>query len=101
MTAGTTSVCIPAHDRAGLERLLINLIMLLPPIVVLFISYRKVPAIPGIAVVAILGLVCALVFQGANYETAMNAAMSGYVSEPGNADVDSLLSRGGLMKIVN
>jgi Na+/H+ antiporter NhaC len=34
--------------------------------------------------------------QGAGFEAGMNAAFSGFVGETGNADVDDLLTRGGL-----
>jgi Na+:H+ antiporter, NhaC family len=74
----------------------INPILLLPPVLVMVVSFKRMPAIPGIALGAFAGLICALLVQGASYETAMNAAFSGYVSESGNADVDDLLSRGGL-----
>ncbi len=74
----------------------INPLMLLPPIIVFVVSWRKVPAIPGITIGALAGALCALFFQGAGYEAIMNAAMGGYTSETGIADVDSLLSRGGL-----
>ena len=74
----------------------INPILLLPPVLVMVVSFRRMPAIPGIALGAFAGLICALLLQGASYETAMNAAFSGYVSDSGNADVDDLLSRGGL-----
>jgi Na+:H+ antiporter, NhaC family len=74
----------------------INPILLLPPVLVMVVSFKRMPAIPGIALGAFAGLICALLLQGASYETAMNAAFSGYVSESGNADVDDLLSRGGL-----
>ncbi len=74
----------------------INPLMLLPPIIVFVVSWRKVPAIPGITIGALAGAVCAVLAQGAGYETVMNAAFSGYSSETGIEDVDSLLSRGGL-----
>jgi NhaC family Na+:H+ antiporter len=74
----------------------IHPILLLPPVLVMVISFRKIPAIPGIAIGALAGLVAAMLVQGAGYDTAMNAAFSGPSIETGNADVDSLLSRGGL-----
>ncbi|MGQ7848309.1 Na+/H+ antiporter NhaC [Granulosicoccus sp. 3-233] len=74
----------------------IHPLLLVPPFLVMILSFRKIPAVPGIAIGAIAGLVCAMMVQGADYATTMSAAMSGYVAETGNADVDSLLSRGGL-----
>ncbi len=74
----------------------INPVLLLPILVVLFVSYKKVPAIPGIALGAVAGAVCAVGLQGANYEAVASAAMWGYASGTGVEDVDTLLSRGGL-----
>lgn len=74
----------------------INPVLLLPPLLVLFVSYRKMPAIPGITLGVIAGVVCAIGLQGANYEALANAAFGGFSSDTGVEDVDSLLSRGGL-----
>ncbi|MFV2052829.1 Na+/H+ antiporter NhaC [Aliiroseovarius sp. YM-037] len=74
----------------------INPVLLLPPLVVLFVSYRKMPAIPGITLGVIAGVICAVGLQGANYEALANAAFGGFSSDTGVDEVDSLLSRGGL-----
>lgn len=74
----------------------ISPILLLPPLLVMVVSFRKMPAIPGIALGALAGLVCAFLVQGAGFEAGMNAAFSGFTGETGNADVDDLLTRGGL-----
>ncbi len=78
------------------EKFLIHPLLLLPPVIVMVLSFRKIPAIPGIAAGAVAGFICAMAVQGVDYAASIGAAMSGYVSETGNADVDSLLSRGGL-----
>lgn len=74
----------------------INPVLILPPLIVLFVSYKKMPAIPGITLGALSGAICAVGLQGANYESLANAAFSGFSSETGAQDVDDLLSRGGL-----
>jgi NhaC family Na+:H+ antiporter len=74
----------------------INLAMLLPPIIVMVVSFRKMPAIPGITLGIIAAVLLAIGLQGNSYEQLVNAAFSGYTAETGNEDVDSLLSRGGL-----
>ncbi len=78
------------------DSFVIHPLLLIPPVLVMLLSFRKIPAIPGIAIGAITGLACALLVQNADYATSMSAAMSGFTAETGNADVDSLLSRGGL-----
>ncbi|KGJ06436.1 Na+:H+ antiporter, NhaC family [Paracoccus halophilus] len=74
----------------------INPVLLLPPLLVLFVSYRKMPAIPGITLGVIAGAICAIGLQGAGYKELVNVAFGGFTAETGIADVDSLLSRGGM-----
>ncbi|SKA59842.1 Na+/H+ antiporter NhaC [Enterovibrio nigricans] len=74
----------------------INPVLLLPLVLVLFVSYKKMPAIPGIALGVIAGAICAAGLQGADYNAIASAAFGGYTSGTGIEDVDSLLSRGGM-----
>lgn len=89
-------------DRIGVmlttmeQNFTINPLLLLPPLLVLFVSWRKMPAIPGITLGVIAGAICAVGLQGANYEHLVNVAFGGFTAETGVEDVDSLLSRGGL-----
>ncbi|MGF1707365.1 Na+/H+ antiporter NhaC [Enterovibrio baiacu] len=74
----------------------INPVLFLPLLLVLFVSYKKMPAIPGIALGVIAGAICAAGLQGADYNAIANVAFGGYASATGIEDVDSLLSRGGM-----
>lgn len=74
----------------------ISPILLLPPIVVIVLVAKKMPAIPGIFIGALLGMVFAYVFQGADFGDILTASMSGYVSNTGIETVDELLTAGGL-----
>lgn len=98
----------------------INPVLLLPPLVVILAIALKVPAIPGIALGAIVGAILAPIFQGdlaifaendagelvvnhvgANFGDILNVARNGYVC---NTDVDALndlLSTGGLMNMAS
>ena len=78
------------------ENFNISPLLLLPPIIVIVLVAKKVPAIPGIFVGVILGMVFAPIFQGANLGDVLSASFSGYVSETGVAAVDELLTAGGL-----
>ncbi|MCP4471946.1 MAG: Na+/H+ antiporter NhaC [Gammaproteobacteria bacterium] len=82
------------------EKFTINVAMLLPPLVVVFVSYRKMPAIPGITLGVVAGVILAFGLQGADYSTVSNAAFGGYEASTGNEDVDSLLSRGGMSSMM-
>lgn len=74
----------------------INPVLLLPPLLVLFVSWRRMPAIPGITLGALAGALCAAGLQGADYEQLATVAFAGATSETGVAAVDDLLSRGGM-----
>ena len=74
----------------------ISPILLLPPIVVIVLVAKKVPAIPGIFIGAVLGMIFAPIFQGADFGDILSASYSGYVSETGIEAIDELLTAGGL-----
>ena len=74
----------------------IHPILLLPPIIVMVVSYKKVPAIPGIVAGVLAAVVLAIAMQGAGYDALIGAGFGGYGAETGVEAVDSLLSRGGL-----
>jgi len=75
-------------------------ILLLPPVVVIILISRKVPAIPGIFIGIILGAVLAPIFQGANFGDILSSSYSGFVSETGIESIDNLLTAGGLMNMM-
>ncbi|MFS4436688.1 Na+/H+ antiporter NhaC [Paracoccaceae bacterium GXU_MW_L88] len=86
-----------ATIQAGLsENFVISPVLFLPVLVVLGVSYKKMPAIPGITLGVVAGVICAVALQGADYDMLVSVAFGGHVSETGVADVDSLLSRGGM-----
>lgn len=78
------------------EHFTINIVMLLPPLLVMFVSYRQMPAIPGITIGILTAVIIAVGLQGAGYEALINAAFAGFEGATGNEDVDALLTRGGM-----
>lgn len=78
------------------ENFTINIVMILPPILVMFVSYRKMPAIPGITIGILSAVLIAVGLQGSGFEAIINAAFAGFEGDTGNSDVDSLLTRGGM-----
>ncbi|MBR0600633.1 Na+/H+ antiporter NhaC [Sinanaerobacter chloroacetimidivorans] len=79
------------------ENFYISPILIIPPLLVIAMVIFKVPALPGLIGGVILGVICAVAFQGANLgELVTITAYEGFVSETGNEFIDSLLSRGGL-----
>jgi NhaC family Na+:H+ antiporter len=79
---------------------LINPVMLIPPLVVMVVSWKKVPALPGIALGVLTAALIGFGMQGLGFGEMMNVAFNGYSSETGFAAVDELLSRGGMQSML-
>ncbi len=111
-------------DDSGLEETLtaltanfeINVLMLIPVGVVVWMASRKVPAIASILTGVLVGLITALIFQrpavaglvpeselGQGLATAKalwTVLFDGYTASTGNDNLDSLLSRGGMSSML-
>ncbi len=74
----------------------INLLLFIPPILVIVIVVMRVPAIPGLIGGVILGGLFAWWFQGAGMTEILGAAHYGFESSTGIEALDTLLTRGGL-----
>jgi NhaC family Na+:H+ antiporter len=95
----------------------ITLIALLPLALVMFMAFRKFPAMPTILIGAMVGGIMAVILQPdvvkglvadsgltgplAYLKGVWKALADGYVSNTGDARVDSLLSRGGMSSMLN
>ncbi len=75
-----------------------SIIHLLPPAVVLVCVLRRQPALPTLLLGAGMGAALG-VAQGVGPDAVIGAAMSGHVADTGNAGVDELLSRGGMLEM--
>ena len=75
----------------------VGILMLVPLLFVLILSALKKPTIPVFAGGLLIGCIWAVVFQGATVEEVISSAINGFTSTTGNADIDSLLSRGGAL----
>jgi NhaC family Na+:H+ antiporter len=73
----------------------INPLLLLPPIIVMVLAIRKMPAVPGIVIGILAAGVLGAIFQGNTFGGLLSAAYGGYVSNSGVAAVDNLLTKGG------
>lgn len=75
-----------------------GLVHVIPPAVVLVFVLRRQPALPTLLLGAGLGAALALV-QGSGADVVITSALSGHVAQTGNAGVDDLLSRGGMLEM--
>lgn len=76
-------------------------VLLLAPIIVIGLVIFKVPAIPGLIIGAVTGILFAVFLQGQSLGIILESAQNGYVSTTGVAVVDDLLSKGGLMNMMS
>jgi NhaC family Na+:H+ antiporter len=74
----------------------INPLLLLPPVIVMVLAIRKIPAVPGIAIGIIAAGILGVIFQGNTFGSLLSAAYGGFASNSGVEAVDNLLTKGGL-----
>ncbi|ADO77686.1 Na+/H+ antiporter NhaC [Halanaerobium praevalens] len=78
----------------------LSLWLLIPPVAVIIMAVKKVPALASLIISALMGGVFALIFQGASIHEITQAMNWGFVSETGIESVDALLSRGGMQSMM-
>ncbi len=74
--------------------------LLLPPAIVLFLTFRRKPTIPGMLISSTVAIILAYVVQGESFVHALEYCVSGFKISTGVADVDQLLARGGLQEML-
>jgi NhaC family Na+:H+ antiporter len=78
----------------------ISPVLLLVPCMVIAMVIFKFPAIPGLFAASVVGLIFAMVFQGAEIKDLIDIANNGFYVSSGNAAVDDLLSGGGMQSMM-
>ncbi len=81
----------------------INPLLLIVPLFTIVLAVMKMPPLMALLMGAIAGTVAAFIFQTDhyNYQVILNALGDGFSIESGNADVDRLLNRGGIMGMMS
>ncbi|MFT5637182.1 MAG: NhaC family Na+:H+ antiporter [Cognaticolwellia sp.] len=94
----------------------ISALNLIPLLLLLIMAYKKMPAFPAVAIGAVLGAIWAVIFQQdlisgmaqegvdstkATIMVVWTAFFDGVVVDTGNAEIDQLLSRGGMSGMLN
>lgn len=75
--------------------------LLLPPLTVVLLIVKKVPAIPSLLAGLLLGGIAFLLLQGGNMAELLKTIQTGYLLETGDQELDKLFSRGGLESMYN
>ena len=78
----------------------INPWLMLPVAIIFILIAFKIPAIPGLVLSVVMGIICALCFQGVGLASMGDILEWGFTSETGNAVIDDLLTRGGLQNMM-
>jgi len=97
-----------ALEASGIDAMLetmrasffIHPVLLLPPILVIAMVVKRVPPLPALLAGTLIGGICAVATQSSSLADVVTAAHTGYVSATGVAEVDELLTSGGLMSMM-
>jgi Na+:H+ antiporter, NhaC family len=73
----------------------INPLLLIPPLIIIALAFRKIPAVPGIVIGIITAGILGVILQGNTFGSLLSAAYGGYASSSGVEAVDNLLTKGG------
>lgn len=85
----------------GLDKLfLINPLLLLLPLLTFYVVYKRLPAVPSLVFISVLGAVIAVAVQGSNVTQVVKVMTDGYTVESGVETIDSLLNRGGITSML-
>ncbi len=77
-----------------------NILLLLPMVIVFYFAATKKPTIPGMLLSSFVAGFLALVFQKASVTEIATAMNTGYQANTGLEEVDRLISRGGMMSMM-
>ncbi len=101
-SAGTADAASIGAIQTGLAgEFLIHPLLLLLPVVTVVLMMKKVPAIPALAGVGLLGAMIAVTAQGMPIASVIQAMTGGFTAETGVPAVDSLLNRGGMTSMLS
>jgi len=77
-----------------------NVLLLLPMAIVFYFAFTKKPTIPGMLISSFVAGIIAIIFQNASVPDVATAMNTGYQAHTGVEEVDRLISRGGMMSMM-
>ena len=77
-----------------------NALLLLPMAIVFYFAFTKKPTIPGMLISSFVAGIIAIIFQKASITDVATAMNTGYIAQTGVEEVDNLISRGGMMSMM-
>ena len=79
----------------------ISFVTIIPIAILLILSILKMPAVLAMGVTTLVSIVFAMFTQSAQLTEISGLCMSGYVSETGISAIDKILTRGGIISMIN
>ncbi|ASB48724.1 Na+/H+ antiporter NhaC [Alkalitalea saponilacus] len=92
---------VSIYTKSIVDNFNISVWLFVPPIIVIFLILRKVPAIPSLIAGVLSGGVVFILIQGGSFTALFDTVYSGFVLESGNEETDALFSRGGMESMYN
>ncbi|MFQ6109233.1 MAG: Na+/H+ antiporter NhaC [Candidatus Aminicenantales bacterium] len=77
-----------------------NVFLLLPMVIVFYFAITKKPTIPGMLLSSFAAGALAIIFQKASVTEIATSMNTGYIAQTGVPEVDQLISRGGMMSMM-
>ena len=78
----------------------LSIVVVLPAVVVIILAIKQVPALATVILSALIASLVAILFQGETITSVTTFMDTGFVSNTGIADIDRLLTRGGLQSMM-
>jgi len=94
ITVDAENISIMANALSGAFNF--NPILLLLPLILIVIVVKKIPALLGMGIAALLGMLFSIIFQGVSLTDICNYMHYGFVGNTGMETIDTLLNKGGL-----
>lgn len=86
---------------AGIQsQFTVNPLLMIPPVIILILAFKKIPAVPGIVIGILAAGVLGVIFQQNDFGSILTAAYGGYTSNSGIEAVDNLLTKGGFSSMM-
>jgi len=78
-----------------------SVVLLLPPAITLYAAISKKPTIPGMLASSVVAMILAIIYQGVPVADAVDAMVHGYTAATGIPLVDTLLTKGGMLNMMD
>ncbi len=75
--------------------------LFIPPLVILYFIFTRKPVVPGMMLSAVVAMILAVAYQGTSWPDIFTISVKGFQSHSGVLEVDKLLAKGGMAKMMS